>query len=74
MSTERLSNEVLLQRRHILALRAHSRFVDREEFCALVTSRKKLVRADDRPARVRGLFERGTGEEVYIEEERLFTG
>jgi hypothetical protein len=62
------------ERRQSLRLQADSRFVDCEEFRELLTSRRKLVRADDRSAGVRGLFEPATGERFFIEENRLVTG
>lgn len=56
------------------ALRANEnvRFVDREEFCRLLTSGNVLSRCDVPVARVRGVVDLNAGNRFLIEEERLF--
>jgi hypothetical protein len=47
-------------------------FLEREEFLALLVSRRKLVRADDSDASVRGLLDSATGKRFLIQEGELF--
>ncbi len=48
------------------------RFVDRDEYCQLLVSRKHLSRCDDPFARTCGLLDSETGVRFVIEEDRLF--
>ena len=48
------------------------RFIDSEQFRALLVSKGELERADDRSAGMRGLRDRRTGIVYVIEEKRLF--
>lgn len=47
------------------------RFVERDEFCMLAISCRKLERYDDTGAELRGLLDPSTGTLYWIEEERL---
>jgi hypothetical protein len=73
MSSEGLIGETSPERTHTLTPQGNSRHVDRDEFCMLLTCRRKLIRANDRRAGVWGLLDPLTGERFLIEEERLFT-
>lgn len=59
------------ERRQAIAAHEKSRFIDAETFCSWVVSCRKLTRADESTAGLRGLY--GLEEELYyfIEEERL---
>jgi len=46
-------------------------FVNRDEFCKLMLSYRKLVRADEPGNRVRGLLDVESGERYLIEQEEL---
>jgi hypothetical protein len=46
-------------------------FVNRDEFCKLMLSYRKLVRADEPGNRVRGLLDIESGERYLIEQEEL---
>ena len=48
------------------------RLVRREEFCALLLSRRPLERCNDDPSHCRGLFDPRTGELFDIRESDLF--
>ena len=50
------------------------RFVERDEFCELLLSCKKLIRSDEPSARLRGLLDVESGERYLIEQEELFVG
>jgi len=73
MSPEQLIRETLGQGTTTVDQRAQSRHVERDEFCMLLTSRRKLVRANDRSAGIWGLVDPQTGERFLIDEKRLFT-
>ena len=51
--------------------RAESSFVQRDEFCRLLLSSRKLVRADEPGGCVRGLLDVTTGTRFLIEQEKL---
>jgi len=46
-------------------------FVNRDEFCKLILSYRKLVRADEPGNRVRGLLDVESGERYLIDQEEL---
>jgi hypothetical protein len=46
-------------------------FVNRDEFCKLMLSYRKLVRSDEPGNRVRGLLDIESGERYLIEQEEL---
>ncbi len=48
------------------------RFINRAEFCELLTSAKKLDRVDFPQARVKGIYAPSLGLHFVIEEEALF--
>jgi hypothetical protein len=58
--------------REALKTRSNVRFVDRDEFCELLTSAKSLNRCDKPSARVRGICDPFVGYQYLIEEEKLF--
>jgi len=63
-------------RSHQVVLRQFSggiaqRFVKRDEFCALLLSRRSLERCNDGLSRCHSLFDPGTGERFDIHESEL---
>jgi len=62
----------LNERRRTLRERSELRFVQRDEFCKLLLSSKKLIRSDEPGASVRGLLDLETGKRYLIEQENLF--
>ncbi len=60
------------QRRAILRQRGDCVFVDPAEFCRLLVSHRKLVRANEQAADVQGILDLETGQRFLIERERLF--
>jgi hypothetical protein len=67
-------SETLMERRRALQQRPGLRFVQRDEFCRLLLSCKKLVRSDEPAISVRGLLDVQSGERYLIEQEELFAG
>ncbi len=57
------------------AMREHSEFtiVQREEFCRLLLSSRRMVRSDEPDVHVRGLLDTETGARFLIEQEKLFS-
>jgi hypothetical protein len=47
-------------------------FVQRDEFCSLLLSTRRLVRSDEPGRGVRGLLDVDTGARFLIEQEKLF--
>lgn len=47
-------------------------FVDAQQFRSLLVSTRRLIRADDLAARLKGLRDPATGESFVTEEEKLF--
>jgi hypothetical protein len=66
-----LTGKTMSQRRQAIALHEKSRFIDAETFCSLVVSCRKLNRADQSTAGLRGLYCLEDDLYYYIEEERL---
>jgi hypothetical protein len=64
--------ETVQERRRALRERTASTFVQREEFCRLLLSCRRMVRADEPAVQVRGLLDMETGMRYLIEQERLF--
>ena len=64
----------LSERRRTLRESTKLDFVQRDEFCKLLLSSKKLVRADEPRASVRGLLDVETGKRYLIEQENLLGG
>ena len=58
--------------RNQLRTRPGCKFVDLAEYCQLLVSRQKLVRADEPAANVRGLMDLSSGARFLIAEETLF--
>jgi hypothetical protein len=52
--------------------RENVQFVDRVEFCHLLTSARILNRCDHPSARLRGVYDPTAGRKYFIEEEKLF--
>ncbi len=51
---------------------SNSTFVQREEFCSLLLSTRRLVRSDEPRRGVRGLLDIDTGARFLIKQEKLF--
>lgn len=60
------------RRRRSMHDRTNSTFVQREEFCRLLLSTRRLVRSDEPDINVRGLLDTETGDRFLIEQEKLF--
>jgi hypothetical protein len=63
----------LRERRRALREQPGLTFVQREEFCELLLSNRRLVRSDERSIHIRGLLDPETGERFLIEQERLMS-
>ena len=72
MSRGPLAGKLSEQNGHMPGRTADSRIVAREEFVTLLTSRRRLFRADSKDVGLRGLVEPATGQRFLIEERRLF--
>jgi hypothetical protein len=59
------------QRRNLLN-QAKCSLIDPDEYCLLAVSSRRLVRADEPKAELRGLLDPVTNERFFTEEERLF--
>jgi hypothetical protein len=66
--------ETFDERRRTLRERSELTFVHREEFCKLLVSFRRVVRADEPAASLRGLLDLDTGKRYLIEQENLFGG
>jgi hypothetical protein len=66
-----LPTEMIRVQRSALRERAENSFVQREEFCRLLLSCRKMVRADEPAVSVRGLLDVTTGIRFLIEQENL---
>jgi len=64
--------ESLDQRRAAVLESAPYTLVQREEFCRLLLSSRRLVRSDEPRLRMRGLVDLDTGDRFFIEQEKLF--
>jgi hypothetical protein len=64
--------ETVDDRRRAIRESANSTFVQREEFCSLLVSTRRLVRSDEPRLGVRGLLDVETGTRFLIEQEKLF--
>jgi hypothetical protein len=64
----------LSERRRALRETSQLSFVQRDEFCKLLLSSKKMIRSDEPRASVRGLLDVETGRRYLIEQENLFGG
>ena len=60
------------ERRRAMRERADFMFVQREEFCRLLLSTRRMVRSDEPDVHVRGLKDIETGTRFLIEQEKLF--
>jgi hypothetical protein len=47
-------------------------FVERDEFCRLLLSVRRMVRSDEPAVNLRGLRDLATGKRFFIEREKLF--
>jgi hypothetical protein len=59
------------EQRRLLMKRPKHQFLDREAFCRLLISCRRLDRFDDGRANLRGLYDHASGIRYLIEEERL---
>lgn len=66
-----LSGKTLWERRELLRSQDNVRFVDPEQFCALAVSCRKITRADESAAGLKGLLSEEDGLTYYVEEETL---
>jgi len=64
--------ETIDERRRVLRERSEFTFVQREEFCRLLLSTRRMVRSDEPDVHVRGLLDVDTGARFLIEQEKLF--
>lgn len=64
------TEQVCVQRRE-LRERSENSFVQRDEFCRLLLSCRKMVRSDEPAVLVRGLLDLKTGIRFLIEQENL---
>lgn len=64
--------ETLDERRAALRDSADYTFVQRDEFCRLLLSSRRLVRSDEPRLKMRGLMDLDTGDRFFIEQEKLF--
>jgi len=67
MLTERIEG-----RRRAVRDHADFTYVQREEFCRLLLSTRRMVRSDEPDLNVRGLLDMETGTRFLIEQEKLF--
>ncbi|MHC2068396.1 hypothetical protein ACYFX5_13105 [Bremerella sp. T1] len=66
-----LNGKTLWERREHLRHQPNVQFVDPEQFCALAVSCRKITRADQTSAGLKGLFTEDEGVTYYVEEEML---
>jgi hypothetical protein len=64
--------ETLDERRAALRESSEYTFVQRDEFCRLLLSSRRLVRSDEPRLKMRGLMDLDTGDRFFIEQEKLF--
>lgn len=64
--------EKIDERRRTMRGGSNFTFVQREEFCSLLLSTRRMVRSDEPGLRVRGLMDMDTGARFLIEQEKLF--
>jgi hypothetical protein len=64
--------ETLDGRRRAMRERSEFTFVQRDEFCRLLLSTRRMVRSDEPDVNVRGLMDVETGARFLIEQEKLF--
>jgi hypothetical protein len=67
-------SKTLGERRSDLRQRPGSVFVHRDEFCQLLLSSRKLIRADEPGGRIRGLLDVESGKRYLIEQDKLLAG
>ncbi len=66
-----LSEKTLWERRELLRSQPNVRFVEPEQFCSLAVSCRKITRADESAAGLKGLHSEVEDLFYYVEEERL---
>ena len=67
-----MQQESVMEQRRTMRQRPGLVFVDRNEFCELLLSFKKLVRSDEPAVSIRGLLDVESGERYVIGQEDLF--
>jgi hypothetical protein len=60
------------EQRCALRERSGATFVQRDEFCKLLLSLRRMVRSDEPAVHLRGLLDLETGKRFLIEQEKLF--
>ena len=73
MTTQHWEQPTMRAERQQLRAQANWTFVDAYEFRALAVSTRRLLRADEPAAGLRGLLDPETGTHFVTEEEKLFT-
>ena len=71
MKKDFLGLDEIVERRRMIRLQANCRFVDPDQFCVLAISSRRLSRADEPHAGLRGLRDLSTDEVFFAEEEKL---
>ncbi|GAA4428678.1 hypothetical protein [Bremerella cremea] len=66
-----LSGTTLWERRELLRSQENVHFVDPEQFCALAVSCRRITRADQSAAGLKGLYTEDEGKTYFVEEELL---
>jgi hypothetical protein len=61
------------ERRCALRKRSEFTFVQRDEFCKLLLSTKRMIRSDEPAVQLRGLLDMETGARFLIEQEKLYS-
>ena len=64
--------ETIGDNRRTMYENSNSTFVQRDEFCSLLLSTRRMVRSDEPGRGVRGLLDMETGTRFLIEQEKLF--
>ncbi|RCS53043.1 hypothetical protein DTL42_09555 [Bremerella cremea] len=66
-----LNEKTLWERRELLRSQPNVHFIEPEQFCALAVSCRKISRADEGAAGLKGLHSEVEDQFYYVEEERL---
>ena len=71
MKEQKVHTSSVSARRYELTHQSNNQFLEQSEYLALMTSNRKLARADDSRAGLRGLKDLSSGERFLIEDEKL---
>lgn len=66
-----LNEKTLWERRELLRSQANVHFIEPEQFCSLAVSCRRITRADDSAAGLKGLYSEVEDAFYYVEEEQL---